>query len=438
LSEGTDNGDGCWTVETSNIAGLTITSPTDYAGALVLNVIQSWTNADGSTGATVLADNVEVYAPGTPIFAWSGNDVLTGSTGSDLFVFAQPIGNDIVYNFDVAHDQIDLIGFGGLASFADIQAHLANDAGGDAVITTDDGKTITLWGVDAGTLNAGDFVFDQVPTFANSASITVGDGAMLPLSGIVDNTGTIALESTGDTTELQLIQHGLTLQGGGHLTLSDNSMNIVVGTDPSVTLTNVDNTISGAGRLGDGQMTLINHGTIDANGSNALVIDTGANVVVNDGILEASGSGGLVVHGDVANDGLLWANGGNIGIDGNVSGNGSALIDGTASIALGGMFDESIVLNVDAAGTLNLAHSVNFGGLISGFNGNDTLDLADVAAGQATLSYTANQAGTGGLLTVSDGTDTAHIAFVGQYTAANFHVATDALGGTLLTYTPEG
>ena len=30
--------------------------------------------------------------PGSPIFALSGDDNLTGSSGHDLFVFSQPIG----------------------------------------------------------------------------------------------------------------------------------------------------------------------------------------------------------------------------------------------------------------------------------------------------------------------------------------------------------
>ena len=47
--------------------------------------------------------------------------------------------------------------------------------------------------------------------------MTIGDGAMLPLSGIINNTGTIALNSAGDGTHLQLIQYGITLQGGGQV-----------------------------------------------------------------------------------------------------------------------------------------------------------------------------------------------------------------------------
>ena len=39
-----------------------------------------------------------------------------------MFVFAQPIGNDTIYNFNVATDKIDLIGFANIAGFSDIQA----------------------------------------------------------------------------------------------------------------------------------------------------------------------------------------------------------------------------------------------------------------------------------------------------------------------------
>ena len=98
----------------------------------------------------------------------------------------------------------------------------------------------------------------------NAGTMTIGDGAMLPLSGIINNTGTIALDSAGNTTALELIQSGITLQGGGQVILSDNDQNFISGAFPGVTLTNVDNTISGAGQLGDWQTMLINQGTIVA------------------------------------------------------------------------------------------------------------------------------------------------------------------------------
>ena len=433
LSQGTDNGDGSWTIQAQNISTLAITSLGDYTGAIVFQVTQSWTNTDGSSGYTTIADNVEVYAPGNPIFAISGDDNLTGSSGADLFVFAQPIGRDTVHNFDTAHDQIDLIGYAGLTGFADVQAHLANDAAGNAVLTLGDGQSITLSGVDAAMLTASDFVFDQEPVTNNAGSMVVSDGAMLPLSGIVNNSGTIELDAAGSGTELELIQHGVTLQGGGQLTLSDSGANAIFGTDPSVIFTNLDNTISGAGQLGEGQMTLVNDGAIIATGANALVIDTGANTVVNDGTLEATGSGDLIVHGDVVNSGLLGANGGNITIDGNVSGSGSALINGTATMEFGGAFNGSVTLDTDAAGTLKVDHAADFSGVLAGFDGNDRFDFADLHFGAAsTLNYTASVDGAGGTLTVSDGTDAAIIALLGQYTADDFAIAADASGGTIV------
>src|ERR1700722_16420844 len=152
-----------------------------------------------------MLDNVEAFAPGSPIFAWSGKDTLTGAGGNDLFVFAQPIGNDTIYNFNVATDKIDLTGFAGIASFSDIAAHIADAGNGDAIITLGAGESITLHGVDAGSLTSADFVFNQTPVLDNAGSMVVSDGAMLPLGGTINNTGTIAMNSTGDETLLQII-----------------------------------------------------------------------------------------------------------------------------------------------------------------------------------------------------------------------------------------
>ena len=440
LSEGADNGDGTWTVESNDIASLTVTSPGKFTGALVLDVAETWTNADGSIGSAFVAGNVEVYAKSGPIFAWSADDHLTGSSGDDLFVFSRPIGNDIIYSFDAAHDKIDLIGYSRFTSFADVQVHMANDAAGNAVITLGDGQTITLSGVDASSLNESDFVFNQTPVTNNTGDMVVGDGAILPLSGIVNNTGTIVLDSASNRTGLELIQYGITLQGGGQLTLSDSDANAVFGTDPSVTFINVDNTISGAGQFGEGQMMLVNEcaGTIEATGSNALVIDTGANAVVNSGTLESTGSGGLTINSDVSNSGLLWANGGNLTINGNIGGSGSVLIDGTATMEIGGSFNEDIRFNNTAAGTLKLDHSADFNGVVFGFDGNDILDFADIAMGSATLSYAANAQDTGGTLTVTDGTQTANINLVGQYEATSFQATADNGMGTLIEYVYTG
>ena len=352
LSEGTNNGDGSWTIQASCVSMLSITSPANYAGAMALQVTMSWTNADGSNGFARATDNVEVFAQGAPIFAWSGEDHLTGSSGKDLFVFAQPIGHDTIYSFNASEDQIDLIGYWGFTNFNDVQHHLSEDSASNAVITLANGQSITLFDVPGSSLSANNFVFDHTPALFNTGTLTINDGALLPLSGIITNTGTIALDSTGNEAHLELIQNGITLQGGGQVVLSDSDENLISGTAPSVTLTNMDNTIFGAGQLGAGQMALINDGTIAAIGTHALVVDTGTNVLTNAGTLEATGSGGLIVNSDVANSGLIWANGGNITINGAVTGSGSAMISGAATLELGAWLLR--LLSNGAAGTLIL------------------------------------------------------------------------------------
>ena len=292
------------------------------------------------------------------MFAWSGNDTLTGSSAADLFVFSNPIGHDALYSFDTASDRIDLIGYTGISGFTDVQSHLTEDGDGNAVITLGDGESITLHGVHATSLTADNFEFDQAPIWSNAGTMTIDDGALLPLSGTITNSGTIALNSMGTETDLELIQHGLTLEGHGQVVLSDNSENVIYGSGSDVVLTNVDNTISGAGQLGAGQMALVNEGTIVATGSNALDIDTGANVITNSGTLEASGSGGMVVNSGVANSGLLWANGGNLTVNGAVSGTGSALISGSATLEFGAASSANITFDAGAAGTLKLDHSL--------------------------------------------------------------------------------
>lgn len=411
----------------------------------MLGVIESWTNTDGTTGAKTLADNVEAYQQGAPMFAISGDDTLTGAGANDLFVFAQPIGHDTIYNFNVASDQINLVGFNSVTTFSAVQANLTDNASGNAVITIGAGETITLNGVDASSLNVNNFVFNQTPVTENAGSMVISDGALLPLSGVVNNTGTIALNSTGDGTDLELVQNGITLQGGGQITLSDNGANAIFGTDPSITMTNVDNTISGAGQIGNGQMMLVNDGIIDSTATNPLVVDTGSNAVVNNGSLEADG-GTLVMQSSVTGGGSATINGGTIEFAAHSDANVSFATTGSAIASA-----ENVAFQGNS-GVLKLDTSGSFTGTVSGFGAHDTIDLADISFGaNMTLGYSANAGGTegtltasdgihttaaGGTLTVSDGTHTANIALLGQYAAAGFVMASDGHGGTFIADPP--
>ncbi|WP_095082316.1 VCBS domain-containing protein [Pseudomonas sp. Irchel s3h17] len=430
LNAGTNNGDGSWTVHTDDPGSLTVTTPTDFAGALVLGVSMTWTNADGSIGNTFVSDNVEAYAPGSPIFALSTDDNLTGSSGADLFVFAQPIGNNVIHNFDAVSDKIDLIGFTGVNDFADVS--IANDASGNAVLSIGADQTITVKGVDAAALSGANLLFDVDPVTTNAGTITIADGAIMPFGGSIDNSGTITLGSTGSGTHLEILFRGATLTGGGQVVLSDSAQNVIFGGSADTVLTNADNTISGAGQLGAGQMMLVNAGLILASGVNALVIDTGSNAVTNTGVLEASGSGGLVIESALVNSGSLWANDGNIIIHADASGAGSATISGSAMLEFGAASDQNVTFDSGAAGTLKLDVSAAFSGSVSGFTVGDKLDFGDIAFGVNTqITYAANDTGTGGMLIVSDGAHVAQVALSDQYAAAGLQANAEGSGSEL-------
>ena len=95
----------------------------------------------------------------------------------------------------------------------------------------------------------------------------------------------------------------------------------------------------------------------------------------------------------------------------------------------------NVTFNAGASGTLKLADSFDFSGIVSGFNQNDHIDLHDIAFGAGTTAgYVENQAGTGGTLSVTDGAHTVNIALLGQYSADAFTVAADHTTGTLLSF----
>ncbi|HUK83993.1 MAG TPA: thrombospondin type 3 repeat-containing protein [Verrucomicrobiae bacterium] len=119
---------------------------------------------------------------------------------------------------------------------------------------------------------------------ANNTTVTI--------SGNRSNRVTIALNSTGNATELRIVD-GTTLGGGGTITMGNNANNHIVGAVTGTeVLTNLDNTIQGSGQIGLNVMGLVNFGTVDANQSAPLVLDPNV-TFVNNGMMQASGSGKL-------------------------------------------------------------------------------------------------------------------------------------------------
>ena len=267
-------------------------------------------------------------------------------------------------------------------------------------------------------------------TLTNQGAIDLPFGSQLTLEGSVDNTGTISLPAL----DAKLLVSGtVTLTGPGSIILADASLsNEILGVTASDTLVNDGNTIAGSGDLGGGQMVLVNQagGTIDADGANVLDIDTGANKIVNDGKIESTAAGGETIASAIENDGVLSAKGGNLTVNGAVTGSGFAKISG-ATLSLAVSFSQNVTFTGNG-GVLDLAQSQGYAGTIAGFStsGGTTLDLGDIgfASGTTTAAYSGSS--TGGTLTVTDGTHTSHIALLGDFTHSTFTVSGDGHGGT--------
>jgi hypothetical protein len=227
--------------------------------------------------------------------------------------------------------------------------------------------------------------------------VQVDAGAALALDGTIDNEGTINLASDSGPSSYLVIQTDVTLQGGGQVTLTDGGENAIVTNGSAVTLTNVNNTISGAGTIGDRQyLTLVNEheGTIDANISGAtLTINTGDNQITNSGTLEATCGGTLVIDSSLDNSNTVLANhGGSIQIDGNVDNESSGQIgaESCGTITFDGFCvvnacDGSITAETGGAITFDQSHVDNYGQI-------------DAGGGQLTFEHSRvdNYGGTGG------------------------------------------
>jgi hypothetical protein len=253
--------------------------------------------------------------------------------------------------------------------------------------------------------------------------------------GTLDNGDTINILGGSGGAFLDIGGAGLTLTGAGQITLNGSSSAVIQGAAAADVLTNVNNTISGGGQLGDGALTLINGaaGVIDGSAGkykSPMIINTGA-TVLNDGLIESTGTAGVVVDGAIKNTGVLEAAGGPMTVDGAVTGKGDAVI-ASGTLSFEAAFDEAVDFT-GATGRLILAHAQSYTGKIAGFSttGGMALDLRDVSftsPGEATFSG----GHASGVLTVSDGTHTATIKLVGDYQGATFTAASDGEGGVVV------
>ena len=151
-----------------------------------------------------------------------------------------------------------------------------------------------------------------------NGSLVADNDSDTGILGVINNTGSIEIVSTGSQTDLEVTFGGATLTGGGTVTLSGDNAGINDVINGTQTLTIGDQTIQGVGNIGRNSTNIINNGTILANNATAqLTVDVAGADFDNDGTLQASNGATLRVVGDLngsstailAGDGTITATG---------------------------------------------------------------------------------------------------------------------------------
>lgn len=145
--------------------------------------------------------------------------------------------------------------------------------------------------------------FAGLTDVSHSGTMSVSNNAHLRLTGNINNTGNISVDSTGQVADLQVQAAGATLDGGGTITLTHQSSQINGVSGAKLTIAN--QTLQGFGSIGTNSVELMNTSgnLIDANSAgNTLTVDTSAAGGLNQGTMRASSGGILRINGSNINN----------------------------------------------------------------------------------------------------------------------------------------
>ena len=194
-----------------------------------------------------------------------------------------------------------------------------NNAGGN--ITANSGSTVQLFGnttIQGGTLNNSGGTLGTPANNVATLDGSTGAGAVTIngtylsdvnsdtfVAGTINNNNNFQLNGGGGANAVLGLNANTTLQGGGTVTLSTASGGgnaIIQQQVGSLTLTNVNNTIQGAGIIGNGGLALVNQATINANSSGQTLLLDGSGGITNTGALLGSNGGVLQIDGITVNN----------------------------------------------------------------------------------------------------------------------------------------
>lgn len=414
--------------------------------ALISGGVGVYANATGA--ATVTNFGTIAGAGGMAVDFRSASDRLIVEAGG-MFVGAVAGGGGTL---ELAGGMGTLTGLGGMgvisgaasATFTNFGSYVVDAGaswrlGGTSALLVD--KRLT----NAGTVVVAGTLVDQ-GVLANTGQITIVDAATLQGQGTITNSGTIALLSAGSPADLRILAKGLTLAGGGTVTLG-GPVSRILGITAAATLTNVDNTITGMGFVGLHQMTLINQkaGVIDASVVGSLRLNTKGSTLVNAGLLESTATGAFLMliasTVDQSGGGTIVATAGHVDLQNatviggmlETSGAGLITVNNGASTLDGGAGAVSVagVVQVLAGTSLIVDGAISNSGKINLYGGKFVVGAAGVTlSGKGQVNLNSNVAnmiiGASATATLNNVDD--HIGGSGQLGAGKLTLINQAAG----------
>jgi hypothetical protein len=384
-------------------------------------VIQTDTNSLGSTSLTEVA-NLYFYLDGSggsgPALKYNGANVTVGefSNWTPVGAVQTASGYDVAWEVTGANQYTvwstdgngnytgNLIGTVSGNSYAleTLEPVFQQDLNGDGVIG--------LYAAPSTTLQIDNALA------GTSGATTIGTGATLELAAA----DSASVTFSGSTGMLKLDSPStfsgeiFNFTGNGSLSGSDQ-----------IDLTNINyNTVQDS--YANGVLTVS-----DGSGDTAKLSFSGSYALANFDFA-SDGSSGTIVYDPP----VLPSSGQNTTSSG--PGVTPAIVGTGATLELAAGDSESVTF-AGSKGTLILdglasgAQPFKFAGTVSGFGGQDAIDLPGIAFdAQTTLGYAPNSDQPEGTLSLSDGIHTANLTLLGNYMAASFATASDSHGGTMI------
>ena len=350
----------------------------------------------GSTGATLTIDQgiSGVGNIGNGQLVLVNNNTINANVSGDTLIL-QPDASVAATNNKTLEatngSTLELLGGSWTNTTGTISA-----AAGSTVVLTDSvsitGGTLTTTGTGVIDNAVGQFVY--LTNVTNSGTYNILNDAETVVSGTITNNGTINLEASGNTTELGLAAN-TTFKGKGAIILGSGAENYIVGSTSGVTLTN-EQTIEGAGNIGNGSLKIANTDVIDANvNGGTLVLEADASVAAstNTKTLEAT-NGGILEF-----DGGKWTQTG----AGTITAATGSTVNLTAGVSITGG-----TLNTVGTGTINnvAGQTVELTNLTNNGTYNILNDAETVISGTITNNGTINLLASGNVTELDLGANT--------------------------------